>query len=338
LITQVRALGAKKEGIWNTETLAGVQFSLASALWQYGEQSGKNEPLAESIELYRKVLDEWTRERVPLQWATTQSNLGAALWSLGERESETKTLTKAVSAFREALKERTREHVPLQWATTQNNLGNALQSLGSRESGTETLAKAVDAFREALKERASSECRSNGPRHKTISAMRFRASANARAARSRSRRRLMQKAWGAREQSGDAQERGQRLSRGAEGIYPRARAARLGHDPEQSRNALKALGQRESGTETLTKAVDAYREALKEWTHDRVPLKWAGTQLNLALVYSSFFVKDAEPHQLDAALEAVDGALEEFRKANAAYDIEKAERLRQQILAAKGKL
>ena len=69
LIAQVRALVQSKEGVWNPETLAGVRFSLATALGQYGEQSGKNESLAESIELYRKVLDEWTRARVPLQWA-----------------------------------------------------------------------------------------------------------------------------------------------------------------------------------------------------------------------------------------------------------------------------
>jgi len=45
-----------------------------------------------------------------------------------------------------------------------------------------------------------------------------------------------------------------------------------------------------------------------------------------------------EPRYLDDALGAVGGALEEYRKANAALYIEKAERLREQILAAKGKL
>ena len=63
LIPQVRALVQSKEGVWNPETLAGVRFSLANALELDGEQSGKNEPLAESIALYRQVLDEWTRAR-----------------------------------------------------------------------------------------------------------------------------------------------------------------------------------------------------------------------------------------------------------------------------------
>ena len=37
---------------------------------------------------YRAALNEWTRERVPLDWATTQNNLGSALaiWGSGERD------------------------------------------------------------------------------------------------------------------------------------------------------------------------------------------------------------------------------------------------------------
>ena len=57
LIDQVRKLVQSKEGAWNAETLAGVQFALADALWHFGEQSGTDAPLEESIELYRKVLE-----------------------------------------------------------------------------------------------------------------------------------------------------------------------------------------------------------------------------------------------------------------------------------------
>src|SRR5208283_3810286 len=97
-------------------------------------------------------LKEWTRERVPLDWARTQMNLGNALATLGERESGTGKLEEAVAAYREALKEWTRERVPLDWARTQMNLGNALATLGERESGTGKLEEAVAAYREALKE------------------------------------------------------------------------------------------------------------------------------------------------------------------------------------------
>jgi len=94
------------------------------------------------VTAYREGLKERTRERVPLDWATTQNNLGNALSSLGERESGTARLEEAVSAYREALKERTRERVPLAWATTQNNLATALSSLGERESGVARLEEA----------------------------------------------------------------------------------------------------------------------------------------------------------------------------------------------------
>jgi hypothetical protein len=45
LIAQVRALVQSKEGVWNSETLAGVRFSLAMSLQLDGEQSGNNESL-----------------------------------------------------------------------------------------------------------------------------------------------------------------------------------------------------------------------------------------------------------------------------------------------------
>ena len=68
---------------------------------------------------FRAALEERTRDRVPLQWATTQNNLGLALWRLGERESGTARLEEAVAAYRDALQERTRDRVPLDWAMTQ---------------------------------------------------------------------------------------------------------------------------------------------------------------------------------------------------------------------------
>jgi hypothetical protein len=48
-------------------------------------------------------------------------------------------------------------------------------------------------------------------------------------------------------------------------------------------NALAALGERESGTARFEGAVSAYREALKEYTRERVPHQWAVTQENFRL-------------------------------------------------------
>jgi tetratricopeptide (TPR) repeat protein len=117
-----------------------------------GERESGTARLEEAVAAYRLALEEGTRERVPLEWAQTQTNLGNALLMLGERESGTARLEEAVAAYRLALEESTRERVPLGWAQTQRNLGDALSRLGERESGTARLEEAVAAYRLALEE------------------------------------------------------------------------------------------------------------------------------------------------------------------------------------------
>jgi tetratricopeptide (TPR) repeat protein len=126
---------------------------LGTVLQVLGERESDTARLQEAVTAYTEALMEWTRERVPLQWATTQNNLGLALTTLGERESGTARLLAAITTFNEALEECTRERVPLDWAMTQMNLGNALSALGARESDTARLREAVAAYTEALKER-----------------------------------------------------------------------------------------------------------------------------------------------------------------------------------------
>jgi hypothetical protein len=59
--------------------------------------------LEQAVAAYREALKEMTRERAPLDWATTQMNLGTALGTLGERESGTGKLEQAVAAFNACL-------------------------------------------------------------------------------------------------------------------------------------------------------------------------------------------------------------------------------------------
>jgi tetratricopeptide (TPR) repeat protein len=144
LIANGRLIGQKQ---------AYLQIILGDALQTLGDQRGDAAAIQKAVDAYREALKEYTRERVPLDWAMTQNNLGNALTAWGVRESGTARLEEALAAYREALKERTRERVPLDWATTQNNLGNALWALGVRESRTARLEEALAAYREALKER-----------------------------------------------------------------------------------------------------------------------------------------------------------------------------------------
>ncbi len=54
-----------------------------------GERESGTARLEEAVSAYRAALQEWRRERVPLDWAMTQNNLGLALSTLGAREAET---------------------------------------------------------------------------------------------------------------------------------------------------------------------------------------------------------------------------------------------------------
>ncbi|WP_198321157.1 tetratricopeptide repeat protein [Azohydromonas aeria] len=126
---------------------------LGIALTRLGERERGTARLEEAVQAYRAALQEYTQERVPLDWAMTQNNLGIALARLGERERGTARLEEAVQAYRAALQEYTHERVPLDWAGTQNNLGNALRALGEREDSTARLEEAVQAYRAALQER-----------------------------------------------------------------------------------------------------------------------------------------------------------------------------------------
>jgi hypothetical protein len=72
------------------------------------------------------------RERVPLDWASTQNNLGLALRAVGERDSGLLRLEEAVAAHGAALEELTRERVPLLWGRNFGNQGVALMHLAER--------------------------------------------------------------------------------------------------------------------------------------------------------------------------------------------------------------
>ena len=114
------------------EHRADLSLAHGNALAILGERGSGPERLKQAVQAYTDALNEYTRKRVPLKWATTQNNLGNTLAILGERGSGPERLEQAVRAYTEALEERTRERVPLEWAATQHNLGNALAILGER--------------------------------------------------------------------------------------------------------------------------------------------------------------------------------------------------------------
>jgi tetratricopeptide (TPR) repeat protein len=68
--------------------------------------------------------------------------------------------------------------------------------------------------------------------------------------------------------------------------------------------ALRALGERESGTARLEAAVAAFRAALQERTRDRVPLDWAMTQNNLGHALRALGARESGTARLEEAIVA----------------------------------
>ena len=60
-------------------------YGITSDMWTLGEREGGTERLEQAVTTFTEALKEWTRERVPHDWAMTQKNLGRAIQLLRER-------------------------------------------------------------------------------------------------------------------------------------------------------------------------------------------------------------------------------------------------------------
>ena len=80
-------------------------------------------------------------------------------------------------------------------------------------------------------------------------------------------------------------------------------------------NALRTLGEGESETARLEEAVAAYREALKEYNRERVPLDWAATQNNLGTALQTLGERENGTGQLQIAMTAIESAHSVYRDA-----------------------
>jgi tetratricopeptide (TPR) repeat protein len=291
-----KAAGVFPPGSAYEDKRIGYLTRQATSLYQQGEEFGDNGALRLAIELYKRVIDRNSRERMPLQWAAIQNNLGNALTVLGNRESGTAKLDEAVAAYREALKEQTRERVPLDWAMTQNNLGIALRVLGEGESGTVSLEEGAAAYREALKELTRERVPLDWAttQNNLASALLV---------------------IGQREKGTAKLEEAVTAYREALREWTRERVPFQWATVQNNLGvALRTLGEREGTTAKLEEAVAAYREALKEWTRDHVPFQWAATQNNLGNALRVLGERRADTAELEEAVAAYREALKELTR------------------------
>jgi tetratricopeptide (TPR) repeat protein len=332
-----------------------VLHSYALVRQTIGEQAGSNDDLLQAIAAYRDALKEWTRERVPLEWATIENSLGNALSHLGERESSTARLEEAVTAYRDALKEWTRERVPLNWAMTQSNLGDTLRSLGERESGTARLGEAVAAFRDALQEYTRDRVplrwatiQNNlgvalsclGERESGTERLEEAVAAHREALKEYTRERVpldwamtQNNLGGALTRLGEREgitarfEEAVAAYRDASQEYTRERVPlRWASTQNNLGTALRSLGERETGTARLEEAVVAFRAALDEATRERAPLDWAMTQNNLGTALATLGARESGTARLEEAVASYRDALAVFEAAGAEYYIDRTRR------------
>ena len=113
---------------------AALWVILADGLTTYGEQRGEADSLNEAVAAYREALKEYTQDRVPLQWATTQNNLGNALRTLGEREESSEKLEYAIKSFTLALA--TYQSAQVEWdlSSIETAIAKAKQRLAELKS------------------------------------------------------------------------------------------------------------------------------------------------------------------------------------------------------------
>jgi tetratricopeptide (TPR) repeat protein len=301
VVSKLRELAAV-EGLAGTDDVGAFLMGRAREFYELGDQKGENAASLMAIAIFRAALEDCTRDRVPLDWAKTQSNLGSALRTLGERESGALRLEEAVMAFRTALKEYTRDRVPLDWAATQNNLGNALQTLGERESGMAQLDRAVTAYRAALEEYT----RDRVPLDWAATQNNLGSALST---------------LGERESGTARLEEAVTAYRAALEEYMRDRVPL---DWAMTQNnlgtVLSTLGERENGTARLEQAVTAYRAALQERTRERVPLQWATTQNNLGNALRLLGQRESGTARLEQAVTAFRAGLEEWKRERVPLD------------------
>ena len=78
--------------------------------------------------------------------------------------------------------------------------------------------------------------------------------------------------------------------------------------------ALQSLGERDGDSARLRQAVDAFNNALLEYTRDRAPLDWAMTQNNLGISLSRIAKNENESILLIQAIESFKDALLEYNQ------------------------
>lgn len=72
-------------------------------LGRLGFNASDENKLREAIDAFHQALQEYTRERLPIRWASTQQNLGLNVLALSQFSKDIATVEQSIQALRLAL-------------------------------------------------------------------------------------------------------------------------------------------------------------------------------------------------------------------------------------------
>ncbi len=147
LLQQYVRYGFSEGNAEDVAVIAGVIQNLCIDIQQFPLGSRANN-LEIAIKGYQTILEVYTRDAFPNEWARTQNNLGAAYVDRirGER---TENIELAITAYNQSLEVYTREAFPYEWANSQNNLGIAYRNR-IRGGRADNLELAIAALSQSL--------------------------------------------------------------------------------------------------------------------------------------------------------------------------------------------
>jgi len=152
LIREVRAIAGdpRKAASWNPDTRARMNLILGIATRTSGIELKSQDSLRAAVTYFQHSLDDWTRDRDPLEWAMTQRNLAEAYSQQFGLDWHDAPLLPAMTAFQNALTVYQSRSDRLDAAHVQLGLATGYEIIARYEPGRDNLIKALNYYRQAL--------------------------------------------------------------------------------------------------------------------------------------------------------------------------------------------
>ncbi len=258
---------------------------------QYFPLGSRANNLEIAITGYHILLQVYTREAFPKNWASLQNNLGIAYRNriLGERADN---LELAIASYNQSLEVHTRDAFPEDWARSQNNLGNAYSNRITGERA-ENIDLAIAAYNQSLEVYTREAFPEDWARS--------------------------QNNLGNAYQTRIRGERAENLDLAIAAYNQSLEVYTCDAFPEYWATTQNNLGEayrkriRGERAENLELAIAAYNLSLEVYTRDVFPYEWARSQNNLGIAYETR-IKKERANNLELAIAAYNLSLEVYTR------------------------